>query len=108
MTDQAMIPMIEDTTPPAVRDALEDAAYPRIDSPTYQKHNAVYRRLDRYDDALGQAVDDLVDVIEWLRAERQYDKADRLRTIAGRLARARRENFREDKRLYRRQARGWM
>ena len=35
---------------------------------------------------VGEAVDDLADVIEWLKAEKQFDKADRLRTIAGRLA----------------------
>ncbi len=36
--------------------------------------------------AMGDAVDDIADVMDWLREEGQFDKADRLRTIAGRLA----------------------
>ena len=36
---------------------------------------------------LQDIVDDLVDVIEWLRDEQDYAKSDRLRTLAGRLAR---------------------
>ncbi|MGP9790718.1 hypothetical protein [Roseinatronobacter sp. NSM] len=35
-----------------------------------------------------EAVDDMVDVMEWLREEGKFEQADRLRTIAGRLARS--------------------
>ena len=34
------------------------------------------------------AVDDLHDVFEWLRENKHYKEADRIRTIVGRLARA--------------------
>lgn len=34
------------------------------------------------------AVDDLHDVYEWLREDKHYKQADRIRTICGRLARA--------------------
>jgi hypothetical protein len=34
------------------------------------------------------AVDDIADVMEWLREDRHFAQADRLRTIAGRLARS--------------------
>lgn len=33
------------------------------------------------------AVDDLYDVVEWLREEKHYAQSDRVRTITGRLAR---------------------
>lgn len=38
--------------------------------------------------ALGDAIDDMWDVMEWLREEKQFDKADRIRIIMGRAARA--------------------
>ena len=44
-------------------------------------------RISRMEKEIGDAVDDIADVMEWLRSEKQFDKADRLRTIAGRLAR---------------------
>lgn len=34
------------------------------------------------------AVDDLIEVMEWLRSEERYEQSDRLRTIVGRLARS--------------------
>lgn len=37
-------------------------------------------------DVVGNSIDDLNDVREWLRREGQYDKADRIRTIMARLA----------------------
>jgi hypothetical protein len=43
---------------------------------------------------LGDAVDDLNDVIDWLREDGQYEQADRLRTITGRIARLQRPEFR--------------
>lgn len=46
--------------------------------------------LDYINQSIGDSVDDLNDVMEWLREEKQYEKADRLRTIIGRLARLRR------------------
>lgn len=51
------------------------------------------------------AVDDLYDVIEWLREEKHYTQADRLRTITGRLAR---ETFKQDNpELFTEVARDW-
>lgn len=38
--------------------------------------------------SVGNGVDDLVDVMEWLREGKHYAEADRLRTIIGQLARS--------------------
>lgn len=43
---------------------------------------------DRTSRAAQYAVDDLVAVIDWLRHDGHFAQADRLRTIAGRLARS--------------------
>lgn len=53
----------------------------------YDDYHGLSARIRTTDDGLGSAVDDLYDVIEWLREDKQFDKADRVRTIAGRLAR---------------------
>ena len=37
---------------------------------------------------VGDAVDDLYDIMEWLRKDKAYPQADRLRAVIGRLARA--------------------
>ena len=37
---------------------------------------------------VGDAVDDLYDLMEWLRENKNYDESDRLRTIMARLARS--------------------
>lgn len=44
-----------------------------------------YRGFDILAREAGNVVDDLGDVIEWLRSEEQYEKSDRLRTIRKRL-----------------------
>jgi hypothetical protein len=46
-------------------------------------------RIAALEAATGHAIDDIADVIEWLRSEKMFVQSDRLRTIAGRLARAR-------------------
>jgi len=38
-------------------------------------------------DEIGGIVDDMVAVMEWLRKNKHYEEADRVRTLAGRLAR---------------------
>lgn len=73
------------------------------------KLGPILYRMDYYDIQIGMAVDDLSQVIDMLRADKRYLEADRLRTIAGRLARARRRNDREENSpgLVLTQARGW-
>lgn len=44
-----------------------------------------FRGYERLAKEAGVAVDDLGDVIEWLREEKQFEKSDRLRTIRARL-----------------------
>ena len=61
--------------------------------------------LNHLNTNIGSAVDDLSDVIDWLREEKEYEKADRIRTIAGRLARLQRPDT--DKSSIRNIARGW-
>lgn len=51
---------------------------------------AIERRFLDIDMRLGRAVDDLFDVMEWLREEKRFAQSDRIRVIAGRLARLRR------------------
>lgn len=75
------------------------------------KRSPMSDRLDQYDGTIGRAVDEIADVIELLREDGNYALSDRLRTIAGRLARERRWTAAEARRdktdLVRVQARGW-
>lgn len=48
-----------------------------------------FRREQNLSAEVGRAIDDLYDLMEWLREDKQYAQSDRLRTIMGRLARAR-------------------
>lgn len=65
-------------------------------------------QIRAYEDGVGDAVDDLADVIEWLRQGKQYAQADRLRTIAGRLAMLRPDDAKEaERKSLRWIARGW-
>jgi hypothetical protein len=64
--------------------------------------------LTQLNTGIGNAVDDLSDVIDWLREEKDYEKADRLKTIAGRLARMQRpSSVPYSNKLTREIARGW-
>ena len=61
-------------------------------------------------EAMGTAIDDLYEVAEWLREEKDYQRSDRLRTIIGRLARSRPDGPASDvfqKNLVRTMAREW-
>lgn len=62
--------------------------FPWWNGPAYADYKGYPQRLKAKDREIRSAVDDLHDVIEWLREQRDFEKADRLRTIAGRLARA--------------------
>ena len=53
----------------------------------YASFNGYPQRIIELETGAGRAIDDLAAVIEWLREDKQFDKADRLRTIAGCLAR---------------------
>lgn len=72
-----------------------------------QSIDAIEARISEYDRVLGTAVDDLYDVIEWLREDRHFAQSDRVRVITGRLARVRRESFREPPDFIRTIARSW-
>jgi hypothetical protein len=71
----------------------------------YAEFKGYPQRLALTEREVGDAVDDISAVIEWLREEKQFDKADRLRTIAGRLARLLPDSENPD--LIRQQAKGW-
>jgi cysteinyl-tRNA synthetase len=55
----------------------------------YDAYCGLSTKLRSYFHRTGDTIDDLIEVMEWLRSEKQFDKADRLRTIIGRLARLR-------------------
>jgi hypothetical protein len=63
------------------------------------------QQIRKADVAMGTAVDDIANVVDWLRDEKQYAKADILRRIAGDLARAMQDN--DDPTLQRHDAKGW-
>ena len=44
-------------------------------------------RIRMLEGGIGDAVDDIHDVMNWLREDKLFRQSDRLRTIAGRLAR---------------------
>ena len=46
-------------------------------------------RINEMEIGIGDAIDDLFDVMEWLRSEKLFAQSDRIRTISGRLARLR-------------------
>lgn len=99
---------IADTPIHLIKNTMTSSDFPIPGSPAYERLRFIYERLDAYDMVLGDAVDDLSDVIERLREEKQYAKSDRLRTIASRLAKARRTNLDEKRRgMLRDAARGW-
>lgn len=60
-----------------------------IDREATQVHITRAHPRSEMDHLLGDAVDDIADVMEHLRDAQIYPEADRLRTICGRLARAR-------------------
>ena len=60
----------------------------------------------RMESTVASAVDDLVEVIDWLRDGKHFAESDRVRTIVGRLARSRTEYYGESN-LYRGIARDW-
>ena len=66
------------------------------------------QKIRKYENGIGDAVDEINDVIEWMRNEKLYAQADRLRTIAGRLARLRPASEAEEAtQQIRSIARGW-
>ncbi len=62
--------------------------FPWWNGRAYAEYHGFPQRIRKMNIAAGEAIDDVADVIEMLRAQKQYAEADRLRTIAGRLARA--------------------
>lgn len=44
-------------------------------------------RIRMLEGGIGDSIDDIHDVMNWLREEKLFRQSDRLRTIAGRLAR---------------------
>lgn len=75
----------------------------------YAEFKGYPQMLRRQALAIEAAVSDLHDVMQWLRDEKDYAKADRLRNIAGRLARAvpERPDEARNKALVLVAARGW-
>lgn len=79
----------------SIMSALEYGCSVKSKSVAWQKLPEMFSRLDKYDTDIAMAVDDLCQVIDWLREEKLYSQSDRLRTITGRLARARRSYWYE-------------
>lgn len=57
---------------------------------------ALENKLSQNDANLNNWIGDIADVIEWLREDKQYAAADRLRQVAGNMARARRTDLSEN------------
>ncbi|WP_299129683.1 hypothetical protein [uncultured Amaricoccus sp.] len=72
----------------------------------YAEYHGLPQRIKGFEGDVGAAIDDIADVMNWLREEKLYAQSDRLRTIAGRLAR-RLNDPSEDTSLVRVSARGW-
>jgi hypothetical protein len=72
----------------------------------YADYRGYPGQIRAYANGIGEAVDDLAEVISALRADRRFVEADRLRTIAGRLARLRPESE-TDAGTVRHVAKGW-
>ena len=64
----------------------------------------MWRQLDG---VVAETVDDLVDVIDWLREDGRFNQADRLRTLAGRLARKTLKPLDANPRSFQELARTW-
>ena len=60
--------------------------FPWWNGKAYAEYHGYPQRIWTLEQHVSSAVDDLFDVIEWLRSEGQYQQSDRLRVIAGRLA----------------------
>jgi len=90
-----------------VRQSMQSSTYPKRGSASWDRMPFLYERLQSYDDDIGCAVDDLYDVMQSLRETKNFEQSDRIRTIAGRLARARRRDDSEKGDLIRSMARGW-
>jgi hypothetical protein len=82
--------------------------FPWWNGEAYAEYKGYPQAIRANEREIGRATDDICDVIEWLRKDRLFAQADRLRTIAGRLARALPDlDLPGDKDLLRHQARGW-
>jgi hypothetical protein len=90
--------------------AVEVTGYtdmPWWNAEAYDDYAGLSSKLRRYFYRTGDTIDDLIEVMEWLRSEKQFDKADRLRTIIGRLARLRPDVAESESGSNRDKARGW-
>ena len=97
--------MPRDLPPDLVQQVQNHTGAPWWNGAAYAEFRGYPQRLSQMDKGIGDAVDDLADVIEWLREEKMFGQSDRLRTIAGRLARLRRKGDGADS--IREIARGW-
>lgn len=77
------------------RDCLVSQDSPPFGGSVWEMHKEYYKRLAEYDLQIGNAIDDLYDIMNWLRKEERFSGSDRIRTIVGRLARARRKSWLE-------------
>lgn len=70
-----------------VREVQKHTGFPWWNGETYARFVGYPQRIWVMESGLGMAIDDLADVMEALREERNFVLSDRVRTIAGRLAR---------------------
>lgn len=71
----------------------------------YAEYMGYPQRIGSLERGLSYAIDDLHDLMSWLREEGQYEKADRLRTILGGMARS--LNARDNEPTWRTIAKGY-
>ena len=81
--------------------------YPWWNGRAYAEYKGYPGRISDLERGIGTAIDDIHDVMEWLREDRLFRQSDRLRTIGGRLARLQRPFVGDRAFLIRDIARGW-
>jgi len=98
---------VREPPPDVIRQMQDCTGAPWWNGRAYAEIMGLPQAIRRYEQEIGYSVDDLYDLMEWLRAERQFAQADRLRTILGRLARSLPPPRETDRGLIRTIARGY-
>ena len=97
---------MSELSPALISEIQKHTGFPWWNGHAYAESKGYPQKIKAMNSDMGRAVDDLFDLMEVLRAEKNYEGADRLRTIIGRLARAR-TAIAEDSDLVRTMAKDW-
>ena len=76
MTDDELTTIVQNHT-----------GFPWFNGTAYAEYKGYPGEIKTLRRAIARDVDELADVMEWLRGDKHFAQADRLRTIIGRLAR---------------------